>query len=82
MQKICSVRSDLEGIHLTRFEQRYKHWWQTMFGKTRHYIVRYEIKAVIGPADLRFELCKPAKPMHTLGGSRDLTMAQGSTIKK
>ena len=69
VQRICTVTSDFGSVTLEQFPQKHKSFWSKMRGKNRYYIVRYIVKAVVGPADLRFELCKFA--MARMHGSLD-----------
>ena len=55
VEKLCEVESDLSSADETKFKERNKRLWQT----GEHFFeVTYQVKVVIGPADLRFELCK------------------------
>ncbi|KAL8705963.1 MAG: hypothetical protein Q9201_000957 [Fulgogasparrea decipioides] len=50
---LCDIESDLSGADETKFKERNKSFWR--LGK--HYFrVDYDIKVLIGPADIRFEL--------------------------
>ncbi|KAL8731719.1 MAG: hypothetical protein Q9181_004200 [Wetmoreana brouardii] len=50
---LCDIESDLSGADETKFKERNKNFWR--LGK--HYFrVDYDIKVLIGPADIRFEL--------------------------
>ncbi|KAI4225646.1 MAG: hypothetical protein L6R36_003762 [Xanthoria steineri] len=50
---LCEIESDLSGADESKFKEKNKHFWR--IGK--HYFrIDYEIKVLIGPADVRFEL--------------------------
>ncbi|PVH93403.1 hypothetical protein DM02DRAFT_619306 [Periconia macrospinosa] len=50
---LCEISSDLSSTAPTRFAERNRHFWS--LGK--HYLrIEYQIRVLIGPADLRFEL--------------------------
>ncbi|OCK79537.1 hypothetical protein K432DRAFT_426449 [Lepidopterella palustris CBS 459.81] len=50
---ICEIQSDLSGTDEKRFIEMNKRFWK--FGK--HYLkVEYQVRVIIGPADIRFEL--------------------------
>ncbi|CAI6291398.1 unnamed protein product [Periconia digitata] len=50
---LCAISSDLSTLATSRFEQRKKHFWSS--GKP-YLQISYEIRVLVGPADLRFEL--------------------------
>ena len=50
---LCQVDSDLSGADEKRFKEKNKKFWQT---RESYFEVAYQVKVVIGPADLRFEL--------------------------
>jgi hypothetical protein len=52
---LCEIKSDLSGADEKKFKKKNRHWWQF---KDPYYRVDYQIKVVIGPADIRFELCE------------------------
>jgi hypothetical protein len=52
---LCEIKSDLSGADERKFKKKNRHWWQF---KAPYYRVDYQIRVVIGPADVRFELCK------------------------
>jgi hypothetical protein len=54
-ETLCEIKSDLSGADEKRFKKKNRHWWQF---KEPYYRVDYQIRVVIGPADVRFELCK------------------------
>ena len=57
VEKLCEVESDLSGADESKFKEKNKRLWQP----GEHYLeVSYQVKVVIGPADIRFELCKSA----------------------
>ncbi|KAL8810328.1 MAG: hypothetical protein Q9200_002665 [Gallowayella weberi] len=50
---LCEIESDLSSADESKFKEKNKHFWS--LGK--HYFkIDYEIKVLIGPADVRFEL--------------------------
>ena len=52
---LCEIESDLSTADESKFKEKNKHFWN--LGK--HYLkVDYDVKVLIGPADVRFELCK------------------------
>ena len=55
MEKLCEVESDLSGADETKFKEKNKQFWKP---GERFFEVAYQVKVVIGPADLRFELCE------------------------
>lgn len=55
MTKLCDVDSDLSGADETKFKEKNKKFWKL---KDAYYRVDYQVKVLIGAADLRFELCK------------------------
>jgi len=59
VQEVCLIRTSFAAVTLTECEERNK---PSFMGRKKkeehHYAVKFQIKAVIGPADLKFELCK------------------------
>ena len=55
MEKLCEVESDLSGADEKKFKEKNRQFWKP--GKP-YYEVVYQVKVVIGAADLRFELCR------------------------
>lgn len=55
VEKLCEVESDLSVADETRFVEKNRRFWQA--GEP-YLEVEFQVKVVIGPADLRFELCK------------------------
>ncbi|KAL9074642.1 MAG: hypothetical protein Q9157_004316 [Trypethelium eluteriae] len=53
VQKLCDIESDLSSASEKEFKEKNRRIWQ--FGQ-RYFQVKYQIKVIIGPADLRFEL--------------------------
>jgi hypothetical protein len=51
---LCALESDLSSVEELEFKERNKHFWK--LGKP-YREVKYEIKVLIGAADIRFELC-------------------------
>ncbi|EON62947.1 hypothetical protein W97_02173 [Coniosporium apollinis CBS 100218] len=52
-QILCEIESDLSAADERKFKEKNKHFWN--FGK-HHFKVDYEIRVIIGPADIQFEL--------------------------
>ena len=50
---VCTVQSNLTGVEEDRFKKCNLRWWKH---KKFHYRVEYTMKALLGAADLRFEL--------------------------
>jgi len=50
---LCEVKSDLSGADERKFKRKNRHWWQF---KQPYLRVDYQVRVVIGPADIRFEL--------------------------
>jgi hypothetical protein len=69
-EKFCVIESDLRS-HADEFEKEEKSWYQK--GKTR-LVARYEIRVLIRPADVKFELYFKDKK---LSEQRDLSVAWG-----
>lgn len=60
---LCEIESDLSTADETKFKEKNRRFWS--LGK--HYFkVDYEVKVLIGPADVRFELCKTPSPILSL----------------
>jgi hypothetical protein len=52
---LCEIESDISSADKRKFTEKNKHFWS--LGK--HYFkVEYQVRVIIGPADIRFELCK------------------------
>lgn len=51
---LCEVRSDLSAADERQFKRKNRHFWNT--GKP-YFRIDYQVKVLIGPADIRFELC-------------------------
>ena len=52
---LCEIQSDLAGADERKFVEKNKSFWS--IGK--HYLkVGYQVRVIIGPADIRFELCE------------------------
>ena len=58
MEKLCEVESDLSNVDEKKFKEKNKQFWKP--GQP-YYDVLYQVKVIIGSADLRFELCKYLK---------------------
>lgn len=53
--KLCEIESDLSQADENRFVEKNKRFWKR---GEHHFQVNYQIKVLIGPADIRFELCE------------------------
>ena len=53
-QELCEVQSDLSTADEKKFKEKNRHFWNT---GERYLRAEYQVKVVIGPADIRFELC-------------------------
>ena len=52
---LCEIQSDLASADERKFVEKNKRFWS--IGK--HYLkVEYQVRVIIGPADIRFELCE------------------------
>jgi hypothetical protein len=54
VEKLCEVESDLSNIDEKRFKEKNKQFWRS---KKAYFEVSYQVKVIIGSADLMFELC-------------------------
>ena len=55
MKKLCEVESDLTGVDESSLKEKNKRFWS----RGELYLeLAYQVKVIIGPADLRFQLCK------------------------
>lgn len=54
VQRLCSVMSDLSIIDERIFKVKNRRLWQS--GEP-YYEIKYQVKVIIGAADLHFELC-------------------------
>lgn len=54
-QILCEVQSDLSAADDKHFKRKNRHFWTA--GKT-YLRVDYQVRVLIGPADILFELCK------------------------
>jgi hypothetical protein len=52
---LCKITCDLSTADENKFKVKNRHWWQM---KDKYMRVQYEIRVIIGPADITFELCK------------------------
>lgn len=52
---LCDIESDLSTADEAKFKHKNRRFWNP--GK-HYYEINYQIKVLIGPADIRFELCK------------------------
>ena len=76
VERLCDVESDLSGIDEKRFKEKNKGFWKP---GDRYYEVHFQVKVLIGAADLRFELCESFSPARA---RVELTAAtQGSTTR-
>ncbi|EME78602.1 uncharacterized protein MYCFIDRAFT_190830 [Pseudocercospora fijiensis CIRAD86] len=53
-EHLCEVEADLSLAEEKRFKEKNKRFWQR---GEHHLVVDFQVQVVIGPADLRFELC-------------------------
>jgi len=53
VRKLCNVTSDLSGVEDTKFKKKNRHWWSF---RTPYLRADYQIKVLIGPADITFQL--------------------------
>jgi hypothetical protein len=61
---LCEIQSDFTAADEHRFVEKNKRFWS--LGK--HYFkVEYSVKVIIGPADIRFELCTSHVPRKRQG---------------
>lgn len=51
---LCEVQSDLSSADEGRFKRKNRHFWNA---SKSYFKVDYQIQVIIGPADIRFELC-------------------------
>jgi hypothetical protein len=54
-RELCEVESDLSTADEKKFKEKNHRFWNK---GERYFKVEYQVKVVIGPADIRFELCK------------------------
>jgi hypothetical protein len=52
---LCRITCDLSAADERKFQWKNRHWWQS---KAKYMRVQYEIRVVIGAADITFELCE------------------------
>lgn len=50
---LCTIKSDLSGADEAKFIKKNKHFWKP---GEKYYVVDYEIRVIVGAADLTFEL--------------------------
>ncbi|KAL9614056.1 MAG: hypothetical protein Q9167_001410, partial [Letrouitia subvulpina] len=50
---LCEIHSDLSSADEAKFKEKNRHFWHR---RKHYYQVDYEIRVLIGPADIRFEL--------------------------
>lgn len=55
VRELCEVTSNLSSIEESRFKKKNRHWWSIRKPYLR---ADYQIRVVIGPADIIFQLCK------------------------
>jgi hypothetical protein len=55
VERLCDVEADLTTLDDFVFKERNKQFWKR---GDRYLEVLYQVKLVIGSADLRFELCE------------------------
>ncbi|KAB5580556.1 hypothetical protein GE09DRAFT_950983 [Coniochaeta sp. 2T2.1] len=54
--KICEVQSDLSGVEETQLIRKFKRRRVCFWKGRTWYICEFEVRVIVGPADLRFEL--------------------------
>ncbi|KAF2403093.1 hypothetical protein EJ06DRAFT_472162 [Trichodelitschia bisporula] len=82
VQILCEIVSDLSGANEAKFVKKYRHWWRS---SVKYYRVDYQIKVVVGPADLCFELCKLLPRLLPVPGGRievDEYILKGLTVRR
>lgn len=52
---LCKITCDLSTADEKKFKMKNRHWWQS---GARYMRVQYEIRVVMGAADITFELCE------------------------
>lgn len=55
VERLCDVEADLTTLNDSVFKEKNRHFWKR---GDRYLEVLYQVKLVIGSADLRFELCE------------------------
>lgn len=55
---LCEIESNLSTADESKFKRKNRHFWNT--GKP-YLRVEFQVKVLIGPADLRFELCSSTR---------------------
>ncbi|KAI9704654.1 MAG: hypothetical protein M1820_005402 [Bogoriella megaspora] len=53
VQRLCDIESDLSSADERQFKEKNRQFWKP---GERYFSVRYQVRVIIGPADLRFEL--------------------------
>jgi hypothetical protein len=54
-KELCKLTYEFSKDNEKRFKRKNRHWWQF---KEEYIRVEYEVRVLIGAADLTFELCK------------------------
>lgn len=57
VQKLCTIVTSLAGIQTKEFEEKGRRSFFGRRGSNHHYVARFDVRTIIGPADLQFELC-------------------------
>jgi hypothetical protein len=55
VEKLCEVESDLTSVDESSLKEKNKGFWRR---GERYLELAYQVKVIVGPADLRFELCR------------------------
>jgi hypothetical protein len=58
MQEVCRIKTSFAAVSLKECEEKNKSRFGMKKKPDHHFVVKFQIRAVIGPADLKFELCK------------------------
>ena len=61
VEVLCEIESNLSAADENKFKKKNRHFWNT--GKP-YFRVEYQVRVLIGPADIRFELCP--SPLNTI----------------
>jgi hypothetical protein len=61
-RELCKLTYEFPAESETRFKRKNRHWWQF---RGEYMRVDYEVRVLIGAADLTFELCKST--LHSKG---------------
>jgi hypothetical protein len=76
--KLCVVKSNLDQVHQREFDEYSKRCWQK--GK-HHFMVRFTVKVIISPADLKFEVCILSQFQYHIAHSNVLSCSCGLRVR-